>query len=55
MIERKIDVIVKDQMRLVKKMKKSELVALVDNLLRDNIREMTTETINELYDEAELV
>ena len=55
MIERKIKVIVADEMRDVRKLKKHELVVLVENLLTDLIREMNDVTIDELYDEAEIV
>ena len=51
MINRLIAEIVEDDMVVVKKMKKSELLELTKTLMRDNLRELHDESIIEMYEE----
>jgi len=51
MINRLISEIVEDDMVVVKKMKKSELIELTKVLMRDNLRELTDDTIIKMYQE----
>ena len=51
MINRLISEIVEDDMAMVKKMKKSELLELTKTLMRDNLRELHDESIIEMYEE----
>jgi len=51
MINRLITEIVEDDMVMVKKMKKSELIELTKVLMRDNLRELTDDTIITMYEE----
>jgi septin family protein len=51
MINRLISEIVEDDMAMVKKMKKSELLELTKTLMRDNLRELTDDTIVTMYEE----
>ena len=51
MINRLISEIVEDDMVVVKKMKKSELIELTKVLMRDNLRELTYDTIIKMYQE----
>jgi len=51
MINRLITEIVEDDMVMVKKMKKSELIELTKTLMQDNLRELHDESIVEMYEE----
>jgi len=51
MINRLIAEIVEDDMVVVKKMKKSELLEFTKTLMRDNLRELHDESIIEMYEE----
>ena len=51
MINRLIAEIVEDDMVMVKKMKKTELIELTKALMRDNLRELHDESIVEMYEE----
>jgi len=51
MINRLITEIVEDDMVMVKKMKKSELIELTKVLMVDNMRELHDESIIEMYEE----
>jgi hypothetical protein len=51
MINRLIAEIVEDDMVMVKKMKKSELLELTKVLMKDNLRECHDESIVEMYEE----
>jgi len=49
-IDRLISELVGDNMLLVKKMKKTELIKLTETLLKDNYRELHDDSIVELYE-----
>ena len=51
MINRLIAEIVEDDMVMVKKMKKAELLELTKVLMKDNLRELHDESIVEMYEE----
>jgi len=51
MINRLIAEIVEDDMVVVKKMKKSELLELTKVLMKDNMRELHDDTIVEIYEQ----
>jgi hypothetical protein len=51
MINRLIAEIVEDDMVMVKKMKKTELLELTKVLMKDNLRELHDESIVEMYEE----
>jgi bifunctional DNA-binding transcriptional regulator/antitoxin component of YhaV-PrlF toxin-antitoxin module len=51
MINRLIAEIVEDDMLVVKKMKKAELLELTKTLMQDNLRELHDESIVEMYEE----
>ena len=51
MINRLISELVADDMVVVKKMKKTELLQLTEVLMKDNLRELHDETIVEMYEE----
>ena len=51
MINRLIAEIVEDDMIMVKKMKKAELLELTKVLMKDNLRECHDESIVEMYEE----
>jgi hypothetical protein len=51
MINRLITEIVEDDMIMVKKMKKAELLELTKVLMKDNLRECHDESIVEMYEE----
>jgi septin family protein len=51
MIDRLIDELVIDGVVQMKKLKKAELVDLTKNLLADNLRELTDDTIIKIYEE----
>jgi uncharacterized protein YktB (UPF0637 family) len=51
MINRLIAEIVEDDMVMVKKMKKAELLELTKVLMKDNLRECHDESIIEMYEE----
>lgn len=51
MINRLIAEIVEDDMVMVKKMKKAELLELTRVLMKDNLRECHDESIVEMYEE----
>ena len=51
MIDRLIDELVTDGMVQMKKLKKAELIDLTKNLLADNLRELTDDTIIKIYEE----
>jgi hypothetical protein len=51
MINRLIAEIVEDDMVMVKKIKKSELVELTKALMRDNLLELADDTIVTMYEE----
>ena len=50
-IDRLIKELVDDDMLIVKKMKKSELIELTKVLMQDNIRELHDDTIVEMYEQ----
>jgi len=50
-INRLIGELVNDSMKDIKKLKKSELQALTKELLTDNMRELTDDTIIKIYEE----
>jgi ribosomal protein L19E len=51
MINRLIAEIVEADMAQVKKMKKSEIINLAELLMRDNLRELTDDSIIRIYEE----
>jgi len=51
MINRLIHEIVEDDMLVVQKMKKAELLGLTKSLMHDNLRELTDDTIVTMYQE----
>lgn len=51
MINRLIDELVTDGMVQMKKLKKAELIDLTKDLLADNLRELTDDTIIKIYEE----
>lgn len=51
--EQKIRIIVEAQMPYIKKLKKVELFEVVDNVLSDYYREMSDETLDDMYYETE--
>ena len=51
MINRLITELVADDMVVVKKMKKAELLELAEVLMKDNLRELHDETIVTMYEE----
>ena len=51
MIDRLIDELVTDGMVQMKKLKKAELIDLTKDLLTDNLRELTDDTIIKIYEE----
>jgi len=51
MINRLITEMVDDYMVSIKKMKKSDLLALTETLMKDNLRELTDDSIISLYEE----
>ena len=51
MIERLIAEMVDEYMLSIKKMKKSELLPLLETLMKDNLRECNDDTIIDLYEE----
>jgi hypothetical protein len=50
-IDRLINELVADSMKDIKKMKKTELVMVTKELLTDNLRELTDDTIVKIYEE----
>ena len=50
-IDRLIAELVEEDMIIVKKMKKSELIELTKALIKDNMRELHDESIVEMYEE----
>jgi len=50
-IDRLINELVADSMKDIKKMKKTELVMVTKDLLTDNLRELTDDTIVKIYEE----
>jgi hypothetical protein len=50
-IDRLIAELVEEDMIIVKKMKKSELIELTKALIKDNMRELKDESIIEMYEE----
>ncbi len=50
-IDRLISELVTDSMKDIKKMKKTELVMVTKELLTDNLRELTDDTIVKIYEE----
>ena len=50
-IDRLINELVADSMKDIKKMKKTELVLVAKELLTDNLRELTDDTIVKIYEE----
>jgi hypothetical protein len=50
-IDRLINELVTDSMKDIKKMKKTELVMVTKELLTDNLRELTDDTIVKIYEE----
>ena len=51
MIDRLITELVEDGMVQMKKLKKAELIDLTKDLLTDNLRELTDDTIIKIYEE----
>ena len=51
MIDRLINELVEDGMVQMKKLKKAELIDLTQDLLTDNLRELTDDTIIKIYEE----
>jgi hypothetical protein len=51
MIDRLINELVEDGMIQMKKLKKAELIDLTKDLLTDNFRELTDDTIIKIYEE----
>jgi DNA-binding HxlR family transcriptional regulator len=51
MIDRLINELVEDGMVQMKKLKKAELIDLTKDLLSDNLRELTDDTIIKIYEE----
>jgi hypothetical protein len=51
MIDRLITELVEDGMVQMKKLKKAELIGLTKDLLTDNFRELTDDTIIKIYEE----
>ena len=51
MIDRLISELVEDGMVQMKKLKKAELLDLTKDLLTDNLRELTDDTIIKIYEE----
>jgi septin family protein len=51
MIDRLISELVDDGMVQMKKLKKAELIDLTKDLLADNLRELTDDTIIKIYEE----
>jgi len=51
MIDRLITELVEDGMVQMKKLKKAELIDLTKDLLTDNFRELTDDTIIKIYEE----
>jgi len=51
MIDRLINELVEDGMVQMKKLKKAELIDLTKDLLTDNLRELTDDTIIKIYEE----
>lgn len=51
MINRLINELVEDGMVQMKKLKKAELIDLTKDLLTDNLRELTDDTIIKIYEE----
>ena len=50
-IDRLINELVADSMKDIKKMKKTEFVLVTKELLTDNLRELTDDTIVKIYEE----
>lgn len=50
-IDRLINELVADSMKDIKKMKKTELILVTKELLTDNLRELTNDTIVKIYEE----
>jgi DNA-binding HxlR family transcriptional regulator len=51
MIDRLINELVEDGMVQMKKLKKAELIEITKDLLTDNFRELTDDTIIKIYEE----
>ena len=51
MIDRVINELVEDGMVQMKKLKKAELIDITKELLTDNLRELTDDTIIKIYEE----
>jgi DNA-binding HxlR family transcriptional regulator len=51
MIDRLINELVEDGMVQMKKLKKAELIGITKDLLTDNFRELTDDTIIKIYEE----
>jgi DNA-binding HxlR family transcriptional regulator len=51
MIDRLINELVEDGMVQMKKLKKAELIDITKDLLTDNFRELTDDTIIKIYEE----
>jgi len=51
MIDRLITELVEDGMVQMKKLKKAELIDITKDLLTDNLRELTDDTIIKIYEE----
>ena len=50
--EKKIEIIIDAQMATMNKLKKAELREVLQDVLTDYMREMSDETLNEMYDEV---
>ena len=51
MINRLISELVAEDMLVIKKMKKAEIIELAEALLKENMRELTDDTIVTIYEE----
>lgn len=51
MINRLITELAEADMQVIRKMKKAEIIALTESLLKENLRELTDDTIVSVYEE----
>lgn len=51
MINRLIAELAEEDMGIIRKMKKVDIIALTESLLKENLRELHDETIVEMYEE----
>lgn len=51
MIDRLISELAEDDMGIIRKMKKAEIIQLTEALLKENLRELHDETIVEMYEQ----